>query len=87
MGILDDIQAVNANKPSRCPVALAQAALSEEESSALQSALEDPTVEHTVLTDVLRKNGFPVGEKAVGNHRRSLSLSDGSKCSCSNRRA
>lgn len=74
MGILEDIQEAQ-SKPTRCPVAKAMEAMSEEDAAAMQSALDDPSIEHVVLTSVLNKNGYKVGPRAVGNHR-------DSRCSC-----
>lgn len=74
MGILEDIQEAQ-SKPTRCPVGKALEAMSEEDATAMRSALEDQSIEHVVLTSVFNKNGYLMGNKAVPSHR-------GSRCSC-----
>lgn len=82
MGILEDLQEVKTNKPTRCPVGKALEAMTESDAIAFQVALEDTSIEHVALTDILIKNQYQVGERSVGNHRRMMNDSDGTKCSC-----
>lgn len=78
MGILTDIEEVaRARRLSqiRCPVARAIGSMTEEDAEAFEAALSDWNIEHVTLRQVLQKNGYKIGDKAVSNHRNG-------KCSC-----
>ncbi len=80
VGILEDIEQVYNDRQLnqiRCPVAKAIDAMTDEDAVAFRSALSDPDIEHVTLREVLKKNNYKTGERAVGNHRNR-------KCSCFN---
>lgn len=80
MGILQDIEEVYHDRQLnqiRCPVAKALDSMTEEDAAAFTAALSDEDIEHVTLREVLKKNNYKTGERAVGNHRNR-------KCSCFN---
>lgn len=80
MGISEDIEELSRSRQAsqvRCPVARALDAMSDEDSAAFTAALSNPDIEHVTLREVLKKNNYKTGERAVGNHRNG-------KCSCFN---
>lgn len=72
-GLLDDINALNANaRPSKCVVARIMEDLTPDEQKDLAAALEDPGVMHVAIARALRNRGHDVAfhGKNIAAHRK-----------------
>jgi hypothetical protein len=71
MGLLEEIRQVGApQKP--CKVARYLSAMNKEDAKDLQTALDDPTIAPAHISQVLTRNGFPIGHSSVDKHRKGL---------------
>lgn len=72
-GLLDDIQALNADaRPNGCVVARVMESLSEKDKAGLVIALADPGVMHVAIARALINRGHDVGAhgKSIASHRK-----------------
>lgn len=76
MGLLDDIQAEAAPRPTACSIAKVLEQLDPAEAKDLEAALADESITHTAITRVLNRRGFNMHDKRVAGHRRGV-------CACS----
>lgn len=71
MGIVQDLDAIAIDYPSgKCKLCYIIKTISPDESSALDKAMRNKNVQHTVIAAVLIKNGYNVTETSVRRHRR-----------------
>lgn len=70
MGLLADIQAEAAPRPTACSVAKVLEQLEPAEAKELEAALADDAITHTAITRVLNRRGFGMHDKRVAAHRR-----------------
>lgn len=73
MGLLEDLEEAReyVNRQSRyCSVCNLLSDLPMKEMEALAKFLADEKIPHTVLSKVLRKNGYHISDKVLGRHRR-----------------
>jgi hypothetical protein len=76
MGLFDEIKDVASTPPGpRCGVSRILAAMSAEDASDLQKALDDPSIYGTTISEVLKKHGHSVTGYTVTRHRKK-------RCSC-----
>lgn len=73
MGLADQFAALRPNHGgTRCGVGSALDRMDDADQAALQAALDNPTLQAAGISQVLRNNGYDVGDQAVSRHRRGV---------------
>lgn len=75
MGLLDDLNDdANFPKPKRawCSVCELIKSLSPSEAKAFTARLADKNITHVALANVLKNNGYEIGDSTIGRHRRGI---------------
>lgn len=72
MGFLEKCLEVQQNDP-RCPIAKIIEEIDDGEE--FKAVLENRAIQHKTIRTALRESGYPVGDRAVNNHRNGY-------CSC-----
>lgn len=79
MGLLEDLGNESNFPKSRrawCSVCELIKDLDSKESEALKSRLNNKTITHAALSEVLRKNGYEISSSTLGRHRRGICTGD-----------
>ena len=75
MGLLEDL-ANESNFPKTkrawCTVCLLLENLPEQESEMLQARMSLKHITHVSIAEVLKKNGYDIGDSTIGRHRRGI---------------
>lgn len=69
MGLMDDLNEELAEVSKSCPAQVLLASLSEEDREPIKDALVDMSVPLSRLLNVLRRNGYKLGDQSAYNHR------------------
>ena len=82
MGLLEDLtndKNFRAVKRAWCTVCELLKDLPAEDSKALAIRLDNKTISHNSLAEVLKKNGYEISASTLGRHRRKLCAGDSSR--------
>lgn len=70
MGLLNDIMDERPRKSRHCTVHLLLASMDTKDQSDLETALEDLTIQSTIIQRVLERKGYKIASTALARHRR-----------------
>lgn len=77
MGLLDEFRQEQAGRERvQCRIASILADMDESDRADLAAALDDSSIQHITITNVLRDNQWDVGKHSVATHRKG-------RCGCS----
>lgn len=69
MGLLDQIHALQQPQNKPCKVSKMLAGMDKQTATELATALADPSIGNTLLSRVLKQNGYEVSKTTIALHR------------------